>query len=166
MDDFDENILIHWADSDEDMAHSHVGDIAHMFITKCEDMRQEYLKTKNKKVWKELIRWTPEAWLQKRTVTLDYENLLAMCSISQRRNHKLNEWSGIDNSELENFIAWARTLPYAQELIFIDETIPFSEKVENSLLKIGIKIRNTDKSYRNINDIVADFTEMISKIVE
>lgn len=86
-----------------------------------EYLRQKYLETKDKRIWKELIRWLPESWLQKRTVTLNYENLLAMCSKSQRRFHKLNEWSGQDDNTLPNFISWARTLPYAQELIFIDE---------------------------------------------
>lgn len=69
-----------------------------------------------KKYWKELIRLLPESWLQKRTVTMDYENLLAMCSKGQRRFHKLTEWS-------KSFIDWARTLPYAQELIFFDEIL-------------------------------------------
>ena len=86
-----------------------------------ESLRKKYLDTKEKKYWKELIRWLPESWLQTRTVTFNYENLLAICSRGQRRFHKLNEWSGIDNSQLPNFISWARTLPYAQDLIFIDE---------------------------------------------
>lgn len=90
-------------------------------ITYCEDLRQKYLETKDKKYWKELIRWLPESWLQTRTVTMSYENLLAMCSKGQRRFHKLNEWSGQDDNTKPNFISWARTLPYAQELIFIDE---------------------------------------------
>jgi hypothetical protein len=90
-------------------------------INYLERIRQKYLETKDKRYWKELIRWLPESWLQTRTVTMNYENLLAMCSKGQRRLHKLNEWSGIDNPELPNFISWARTLPYAQELIFIDE---------------------------------------------
>lgn len=85
-----------------------------------EEKREKH-KTEAKYYWKELIRWLPESWLQKRTVTMNYENLLAMCSKGQRRHHKLNEWSGIDNSNLNNFISWARTLPYAQEFIFIDE---------------------------------------------
>ena len=92
-----------------------------IIINFCEDLRQKYLETKDKKYWKELIRWLPESWLQKRTVTMTYENLLAMCGRGQRRFHKLNEWSGQDNQDLPNFISWARTLPYAQELIFIDE---------------------------------------------
>lgn len=74
-----------------------------------------------KKYWKELIRWLPESWLQTRTLTMTYENLLAMCSKGQRRCHRLNEWSGIDDNVLPNFISWARTLPYAQDLLFLDE---------------------------------------------
>ena len=90
-------------------------------IETLELLRQTYLETKNKKVWKELVRLLPDSWLQTRTVTMNYENLLAMCSKGQRRFHKLNEWSGADDFNLENFIKWSRTLPYAQELIFIDE---------------------------------------------
>lgn len=92
------------------------------FIDFLEGLRQKYLETKDKRFWKELIRWLPESWLQTRTVTMTYENLFAMCGCGQRRFHKLNEWSGIDDNTLENFISWARTLPYAQEFIFIDET--------------------------------------------
>ena len=77
-------------------------------------LRQKYNETKDIRYWKELIRLLPESWLQKRTVTMDYENLLAICSKGQRRFHKLTEWS-------KSFIDWARTLPYAQELIFLDE---------------------------------------------
>lgn len=84
-----------------------------------ETLRVMYNKTQNKQIWKELIRWLPESWLQTRTVTLNYENLLAICK--QRRHHKLNEWSGQDNPKVPNFISWARSLPYAQEFIFIDE---------------------------------------------
>ena len=90
-------------------------------IDNCEFLRQKYNETKDKKYWKELIRILPESWLQKRTVTMSYENLLGMCSKGQRRFHKLNEWSGQDTPGVENFISWARALPFAQELIFIDE---------------------------------------------
>ena len=95
--------------------------IEEVFIPYLEYLRKMYLHTKSKKYWKELIRWLPESWLQTRTVTMTYENLFAMCSKGQRRFHKLNEWSGQDNQNVLNFISWARTLPYSQELIFIDE---------------------------------------------
>ena len=84
------------------------------YIECLESLRQKYNETKDIRYWKELIRLLPESWLQKRTVTFDYENLLAICSRGQRRFHKLTEWSNA-------FITWARTLPYAQELIFLDE---------------------------------------------
>ena len=83
-------------------------------IDKLEKLRNKYNETKDKRYWKELIRLLPDSWLQRRTVTMNYENLLVMCSKGQRRNHKLTEWS-------KSFIDWARSLPYAQELIFIDE---------------------------------------------
>lgn len=100
-----------------------IGEIPEDLIDWLEKLRQRYLETKDKRYWKELIRWLPESWLQTRTVTMTYENLFAMCSKGQRRFHKLNEWSGQDNPLLSNFISWARTLPYAQEFIFIDEVI-------------------------------------------
>ena len=95
--------------------------IEETLIPKLEYLRKKFVETGDKKYWKELLRWLPESWLQTRTVTMNYENLLGMCSAGQRRNHKLNEWSGKDNHDLTNFIAWARTLPYSHEFIFIDE---------------------------------------------
>ena len=89
------------------------------FIDFLEDLRQKYLLTKDKRYWKELVRWLPESWLQTRTVTMNYETILTMCK--QRRTHKLNEWSGLDDNTKPNFIAWARSLPYAQEFLFLDE---------------------------------------------
>ena len=85
------------------------------FIDDLEQLRQKYLMTKDKKYWKELIRWLPESWLQTRTVTLNYENIRTM--ISQRKNHKLNEWSGQENPQLSNFVTFAMQLPYAKDLL-------------------------------------------------
>lgn len=116
-DDYDPNTFVYYEHTTiNDVIDTNVG-----FIHFLETLRQHYLETKDKKYWKELIRWLPESWLQIRTVTMSYENLLAMCSKGQRRFHKLNEWSGQDDNTKSNFISWARTLPYAQELIFIDE---------------------------------------------
>ena len=77
-------------------------------IAYCETLRQKYLETKDKRYWKELIRWLPNGWLQTRTVTMNYENLRSMAH--QRAGHKLSEW--------HTFLEWANTLPYAKELIF------------------------------------------------
>jgi hypothetical protein len=85
-------------------------------IPHLEYLRQIYNETKDKRFWKELIRLLPESWLQTRTVTLNYENIRSM--VHQRKEHKLNEWSGKDYPSNINFIAWVRTLPYAAELLF------------------------------------------------
>ena len=79
-------------------------------ISKMEGLRLAYIETKDKRYWKELVRILPEGWLQKRTVTMNYENLLSICR--QRKGHRLTEW--------RLFIDWAHSLPYAEELIFIE----------------------------------------------
>lgn len=118
MDDYEEYCCFHSSFLGEDglSADDCESLILFQWIPFLEGLRQKYLETKDKRYWKELIRWLPESWLQTRTVTMNYENIYSM--IRQRRNHKLNEWSGKDNPDLPNFISWARTLPYADELLF------------------------------------------------
>ena len=79
-------------------------------IPHLEELRLKYLDTKDKKYWKELIRDLPQSYLQKRTMTMNYENLMNI--YHQRKAHKLNEWSGFDNPDLTNFCAWIEELPY------------------------------------------------------
>lgn len=76
-----------------------------------EQLRLMYLKTKDARYWKELVRWLPQGWLQTRTVSLSYANLRNM--YFQRRNHKLKEW--------HLFCDWIATLPYARELIMLED---------------------------------------------
>ena len=106
-------------------AENDINMFSELLIEQLEFLRQKYLETKDKRYWKELIRWLPESWLQTRTWTANYETIRAICSPGQRRFHKLNEWGGHDDSSKNNFIKWARELPYAQYLIFDDENIPF-----------------------------------------
>jgi hypothetical protein len=106
-------------------AENDIGMLSDFMIEQLEFLRQKYLETKDKRYWKELVRWLPESWLQTRTWTANYETIRAICSQGQRRNHKLNEWGGKDDPSKPNFISWARSLPYAQYLIFDDEKIPF-----------------------------------------
>ena len=69
--------------------------------------RSDYIQTKDKIAWWQLIQLLPQSYNQKRTVTMTYENLLNM--VSQRRGHKLDEW--------HDFCDWVFTLPYAEELL-------------------------------------------------
>ncbi len=108
-DDYKPNTFVYYENTTvNDVIDTNVG-----FIHFLETLRQHYLETKDKGYWKELIRWLPESWLQKRTITMSYENLYTV--VHQRKNHKLSEWS-------VSFMNWVRTLPYAQELIFINKT--------------------------------------------
>lgn len=102
---------------------TNVAEEVNSIIDFCERLRQKYLETKDKRYWKELVRWLPESWLQTRTVTMNYENLFSM--VHQRGSHKLNEWSGGDDEALENFISWVKALPYANELIFNQPAKPY-----------------------------------------
>ena len=105
-------------------AQNDVGMFSDLMIEQLEFLRQKYLETKDKRYWKELVRWLPNGWLQTRTWSANYEVVRSICQ--QRRNHKLNEWAGKDDPSKNNFIKWAREeLPYAQYLIFDDENIPF-----------------------------------------
>ena len=76
-------------------------------INACEELRQKYLETKDKRYLKELIRLLPESWLQTRKVTLSYEDIL--CLINQ--NNQSTEQSDV-------FMNWAKSLPYADRLLF------------------------------------------------
>ena len=84
-----------------------------MIIHYLEKLRLVYLDTKDPKYWKELIRWLPESWLQTRTITMNYENLYTI--VRQRNHHKLTEW--------HSFIKFIRTLPYASEFIFDEDSV-------------------------------------------
>lgn len=57
--------------------------------------------------WKELIRWLPEGWLQKRTWTGNYET--ARNILKWRDPHKLTEWVPICDA--------LKSLPFANELL-------------------------------------------------
>ena len=87
--------------------HWHMDMFTDSLIAKLEDLRQMYLKTKDKHYWKELIRWLPESWLQTRTWTANYAVLRNI--YFQRQHHKLSEW--------HQFCKWVETLPYSADLI-------------------------------------------------
>ena len=114
IDDYDDNLPIGYVLGQKDTAD--VGMFVENYIDFLEELRQKYLKTNDKVYWKELVRWLPESWLQTRTVTMNYENLLSMCH--QRERHKLTEWSGDDPFETPSFIKFAKSLPYANDFIF------------------------------------------------
>lgn len=72
-----------------------------------EKLRLEFIETKDKQVWYDIIQLLPSSYNQMRTCTMNYENLVNI--YHARKNHKLDEW--------HTFCDYIKTLPYANELI-------------------------------------------------
>ncbi len=106
MDDYEPSLLMYEREPYD--IDNYVSDIWENIIGYLETLRLRYLKTKDKRYWKELIRLLPESWLQKRTMTMNYETLLSI--VHQRSGHKLVEWHAF----IDDFI---KTLPYSEELL-------------------------------------------------
>lgn len=68
--------------------------------------RTRYLETKDKDYWWQMIQLLPSSYNQKRTVTMNYENVITI--IKQRTGHKLDEWNEL--------IAEFRNLPYIEDI--------------------------------------------------
>lgn len=75
--------------------------------------RELYLETKDKNYWWQMIQLLPTSFNQKRTVTMNYENVVNI--IHQRENHKLDEWNVFCDIMLEK-------LPYLKEIMEYDKT--------------------------------------------
>ncbi|MBQ8135723.1 MAG: hypothetical protein IJ192_15210 [Clostridia bacterium] len=72
-----------------------------------EKLRLQYLETKDKQIWYDIIQFLPSSYNQMRTCTMNYENLIGI--YASRKNHKLDEW--------HVFCRFVEELPYAKELI-------------------------------------------------
>ena len=70
--------------------------------------REIYVETKAKAYWQQIIDLLPESYMQTRTVTMNYENVVTI--IRQRTGHKLSEWSQL--------IAVLQSLPYVKEIMY------------------------------------------------
>ena len=68
--------------------------------------REMYLETKDKKWWWQMIQLLPSSYNQKRTVTMNYENVVTI--IKQRTGHKLDEWN--------DFVDVLKELPYVIDI--------------------------------------------------
>ena len=73
-------------------------------ITVLNANRELFIEQKDKDYWWNMIQLLPSSYNQKRTVMMNYEVLANI--YESRRGHKLNEWN--------DFILWAKTLPYSE----------------------------------------------------
>lgn len=101
LDDFSHEHLF-----DDDILQSNV-DILQFVIDALNFAREDYLKTKDKRYWWQMIQLLPSSYNQKRTILLNYEVLVGM--YRDRKNHKLDEWHVLCD--------WIRQLPYSELII-------------------------------------------------
>ena len=94
----------------DDFSNDHMSDAAlgalDTLMELLEQQRLKFVETKDKSYWYDIIQLLPESYNQKRTITMNYENLLNM--YYARKNHKLDEW--------HTYCDWILSLPYTKEL--------------------------------------------------
>lgn len=69
--------------------------------------RYDFIETKDKDYWWQMIQLLPSSYNQRRTITMNYENVVNM--IHQRENHKLDEW--------RSFVEELKKLPYIKAIM-------------------------------------------------
>ncbi len=100
----------------EDFSHDRMTDDAlealDALIAYLERERQRFVAdSDDRSHWHNIIQLLPSSYNQMRTVTLNYENLIAI--YYARRTHKLAEWHTLCD--------WIMSLPYAEQLIKVKE---------------------------------------------
>lgn len=79
-------------------------DVLKVVIEALNNYRKQYLLSKDKKDWWQMIQLLPSSYNQKRTVMLNYEVLANI--YKSRKGHRLDEW--------KTMIDWIEELPYAE----------------------------------------------------
>ncbi len=96
----------------DDFSHDHLTtkglDSLKRTLKDLEELRLEFLETKDKEVWYSLIQLLPESYHQMRTCSFNYENVFNM--YESRKTHKLEEW--------HIFCRWVEELPYFMEIFY------------------------------------------------
>ena len=99
----------------DDFSHEHLTDGAMDALSDLIDelnlQREYWIDTKEKCYWWGMIQLLPTSYSQRRTVTMNYENVFTI--IKQRTGHKLDEWGC--------FVEILKDLPYVKEIGGMDE---------------------------------------------
>lgn len=95
----------------DDFSHEHLCSNSEKILKKVIELlnieRKNFITSKDKFCWWQLIQMLPSSYNQRATVQLNYAVLRNM--YHSRKNHKLDCW--------RTFCEWIETLPYAKELI-------------------------------------------------
>lgn len=94
----------------DDFSHEHLTESFHAvisgIISDLNTARKLYRETNDKTWWWQMIQILPSSYNQKRTITMNYENVMNM--IHQREHHKLDEWI--------MFVENLKKLPYVKDI--------------------------------------------------
>lgn len=141
----------------DDFSHEHLMDGGNYILNSTIDMlneyRAQYLDSKDKKYWCQIIQLLPSSYNQKRTVMLNYEVLANI--YKSRQNHRLDEWceheemvykNYMDDVERESiegqfsFCDWIESLPYSELITGPDLKATYSMKgVNNMSIEMDLK---------------------------
>ena len=93
-----------------DFSTEHLSDdnflVLQIIINGLNSARNHYLENKDKFWWWQMIQMLPSSYNQKRTITMNYENVMSI--INQRTGHKLDEWNTLTDIFMN--------LPYVKEI--------------------------------------------------
>lgn len=141
----------------DDFSHEHLMDGGNYILNSTIDMlneyRAQYLDSKDKRYWWQMIQLLPSSYNQKRTVMLNYEVLANI--YKSRQNHRLDEWceheemvykNYMDDVERESiegqfsFCDWIESLPYSELITGPDLKATYSMKgVNNMSIEMDLK---------------------------
>ena len=141
----------------EDFSHEHLDtrpasslSVLEAVIAELNHWRNNYLVSKSKEDWWQMIQLLPSSYNQRRTVMLNYEVLANI--YKSRRNHKLDEWHTLCD--------WIEELPYS-ELITGDTekekllSMPIDGLTPNSMREL-MGMEPKDKPSKNCSDGACD----------
>lgn len=115
----------------------------------CERLRLLFKETGEKVYWRALVQLLPNAWMQKRTVTANYQ--VARAQYFARRFHKLTEWHTLCDVYFN--------LPYGKEFIAYEKPKKFEKMFAYVFDKLGIGYADDFGSILNEKDIWNNITK-------
>ncbi len=99
-----QNVYCNTAPVTEDDLFVNSTELMRIIIEVLNQYREDFLDSKNKKYWWQMIQLLPSSYNQTRNVMMNYEVLANI--YRQRKHHKLDEW--------REFCKWIEDLPYSE----------------------------------------------------
>lgn len=141
----------------DDFSHEHLIDGGNYILNATIDMlnkyRGQYLDSKDKTYWWQMIQLLPSSYNQRRTVMLNYEVLANI--YKSRKGHKLDEWHVLCD--------WIEGLPYSEMITGME---PISHEVVSDSTSLFLKKsmtipeewpstpEKTEKAFKDRNEVI------------